>query len=86
MQLQRVLCYSYTYGMTFMAQSLKSHINYIQPRGQPPPQIKKSGCPPDRIGDEMFIDLTGNVLACREAQLVKTCNEFHTAQNKEPLS
>lgn len=54
--------------------------------GSAPPQIKKSGCPPDRIGDEMFIDLTGNVLACREAQLVKTCNEFHTAQNKEPLS
>ena len=34
----------------------------------------------------MFIDLTGNVLDRREAQLVKTRNGAHTAQNKEPLS
>jgi len=34
----------------------------------------------------MFIDLTGNVLDRREAQLVKTRNRVNTAQSKEPLS
>jgi hypothetical protein len=41
MQLQRVLCCTYT--MIFITQFLKPHINYIQSQGQPPPQGKILG-------------------------------------------
>ena len=62
------------------------HKLHVVPGSAAPPPIKNSGCASDRIGDEMFIDLTGNVLDRREAQLVKTRNRVNTAQSKEPLS
>jgi hypothetical protein len=50
MQLQTVLCYSYTYDMIVITQCLKSNINYTQPQDQHPhpPLVKNSGYAPVR--------------------------------------
>jgi hypothetical protein len=50
MQLQRMLCYSYTYSVAFITQFLKSYIRYlyslrVSHRATPPP-MKNFGCAP----------------------------------------
>jgi len=63
------------------------HKLHVAPGSAAPlPNKKNSGCASDRIGDEMCIVLTGNVLDRKEAQLVKTRNGVYTAQSEEPLS